>query len=208
MMTITADSRNVELYVEPQRGFPTAAASIYTPSRWMNLYQLICMPRKQLVCAQLSIYHNPLYGVESKHPLTWYTRVSLFEPPDKPYTYSVYDIATVQLYEWLRYYKKRWLRRTRTPVLFYRNHLDYWILSQQCIRGYHTYETDTERYYVVYLANGQHDRWVTETAVLSVPRYPEVLEAFDAFMNRTAQTHLLYETLPPITQVLQDLAST
>jgi len=207
-MTMRADSRSHELYVEPQRGFPTAAASVYTPSRWMNLYQLIRMPRKQLVCAQLSIYHNPLYGVESKHPLTWYTRVSLFEPPDKPYTYSVYDIATVQIYQWLRYYKKRWIRCMRTPVLFYRNHLDYWILSQQCIRGYHTYETDTERYYVVYLAHGEHDRWVTETAVLTVPRYPEVLEAFDAFISRKAQTHLLYETLPPITEILRDLAST
>jgi hypothetical protein len=194
--------------VEPQRGFPTAAANIYTPSRWMGLYHLISMPKKQLVCAQLSIYHNPLYGVESKHPLVWYTRVSLFEPPDKPYTYSVYDIATTQLFRWLRRYKKRWLRHMQTPVLFYRNYLDYWVLPQQCIRGYRTYEADTERYYVVYLAHGQHDRWVTETAVLSVPRYPDVLEAFDAFMNHKTQTHLLYETLPSITELLRDLAST
>jgi len=207
-MTKIADSHNDELYVEPQRGFPSAAADIYTPSRWMNLYQLIRMPTKQLICAQISIYHNPLYGVESKHPLTWYIRVSLFEPPDKPYTYSVYDIATVQLLKWLRYYKKRWIRCMRTPVLFYRNHLDYWILSQQCIRGYHSYENDTERYYVVYLAHGQHDRWITETAVLTVPRYPEVLEAFDAFINHKTQTHLLYETLPTTTQVLRDLLST
>jgi len=96
----------------------------------------------------------------------------------------------------------------RTPVLFYRNYLDYWVLSQQYIRGYHTYETDAERYYIVYLAHGQHDRWVTETAVLTVPRYPEVLEAFDAFVSCRTQTHLLYETLPPITAILRDLAST
>jgi hypothetical protein len=44
--------------------------------------------------------------------------------------------------------------------------------------------------------------------VLTVPRYPEVVGAFDAFISRKAQTHLLYETLPPITQVLRDLAST
>ena len=197
-----------EVFVEPQRSFAAARPDIDIQSRWMHLYKLVRTPPEQLVLAEMRIYHNPLHRVESLHPLVWCARVSLFETPDKPYCYSVYDISTKKLHSWLHTFNKFYLPRAKTPLLFYRNHTDYRMFLQRCIQAYRRYDTETERYYLVYLAAGHAERWVTETTVLTVPRYPEVLEAFDAFISRKAQTHLLYETLPPITQVLRDLAST
>jgi len=199
---------NIDAFTtEPHRSFLLPPWRVDILSRWMHLYKLVRMPPEQLVLAEMRIYYNPLYRVESLHPVIWCARVSLYEPPDKPYTYSVYDIATKQLLYWSNSFMKYYLPRAKTPLLFYRNHTDYCIFLQDRIRGYRYYATDTERYYTVYLASGEHDRWTTETAVLTVPNYPETIEAFERFLNGESDQHLFYETSPPITELLRHLES-
>jgi len=196
-----------DVVVEPQRAFLVPKWRTDIRSRWMHLYKLVRTPPEQLVLAELRIYYNPLYQTESLHPLNWCARVSLFEPPDKPYIYSVYDIATKPLARWIHMLRKYYLPRANAPLLYYRNQTDLCLFLQDRIRGYRCYTTDTERYYTVYLTAGEHDRWVTETTVLTVPNYPETIEAFERFLDGRSNQHLFYETSPPLTELLRHLES-
>ena len=196
-----------KVFVEPQRSFAAGRPDIDIQSRWMHLYKLVRVPPEQLVLAEMRIYHNPLHCVESLHPLVWCARVSLFETPDKPYCYSVYDISTKKLHSWLHTFNKFYVPRAKTPLLVYRNHTDYCMFLQRCIQAYRHYDTESERHYLVYLAAGHTERWVTETAVLTVPNYPEVIDAFESFLSGVSTQHLFYDSSPPLIETLHDLAS-